>query len=167
MKEPTHKFQEKIEETYEQLFRLRYGDVVQVAREFQRVLGEEKTNQILGEMSDRMGVLTVKQMTEKEPIRTFDDFVTSYKNTLKDPLFSHALTATVKEETPQKLTLHITECLWAKTFTELNAADLGYIMVCSPDFPMAQAFHPKIKMSRTKTLMQGNDCCDHTYTWEE
>lgn len=169
MKEAPHKFKELREESYEQLFRIRYTDTVQLAREFERVLGREKTFEIIGTMCDRMGVEMVKRMTEKEPIKNFEDFVTTYKNTLKDPLFSHALTVTVtiEKETLQTLNLQVTECLWAQTFREMDAADLGYIMVCHPDFPMAQAFHPNIKLERTKTLMQGDTCCNHTYYWEE
>lgn len=165
--ETPHKFKEKREETYEQLFRIRYSDTVQLARQFERVLGREKTFEIIGNMFDRMGVQVVKHMTEREPIKNFEDFVMSYKNSLKDPLFSHALTVEIKEETPKMLKLHVTECLWAKIFREMNAADLGYVVVCHPDFPMAQAFHPRIRMGRTKTLMQGDNCCNHTYYWKE
>ncbi len=162
----SHKFKDKMEETYEELFRIRYSDAVQLAREFQRVFGKEKSAEIIGDLSDRKGVEMVKQMTEKVPIKTFEDFIAVYKGSLDDPLFSHALTVTITEETPTTLKLQITECLWAKTFREMNAADLGYSMICHPDFPMAQAFHPNIRMERTKTLMQGDDCCNHQYFWK-
>ena len=49
----------------------------------------------------------------------------------------------------------------------MNALDLGYIMFCQVDFAMAQAYHPKIKVKRTKTFMQGDSHCDFAYYWEE
>jgi hypothetical protein len=51
----------------------------------------------------------------------------------------------------------VTRCLWAQTFREAGAADIGYATMCHPDFSSAPAFNPKIRMSRPKTLMQGND----------
>ena len=62
---------------------------------------------------------------------------------------------------------NVTECLWAKTFKELNAADIGYILCCRPDFAIARAYHPNIRLKRTKTLMQGDSYCNHTYYWKE
>ena len=156
-----------MEETYEQLFLIRYRDIVQLAREFERAIGKEKTFKIIGDLFDRMGVEMVKKMTEKEPINTFEDFTASYKDALCSPLFSHALTAVVEEETPKKLKLCVTECLWAKVFKEMKATDLGYVLFCQPDFAYAEACHPKIKMKRTKTLMQEDSYCDHTFYWEE
>lgn len=167
MKKTPHKFTEKMEETYEQLFLIRYHDIVQLAREFERAVGKEETFKIIGDLFDRMGVEMVKKMTEKEPINTFEDFTASYKDALCSPLFSHALTAVVEEETPKKLKLCVTECLWAETFRKMNAQDLGYVISCQPDFSMARAFHENIRMERTKTLMQNDDCCNHTYYWEE
>jgi hypothetical protein len=60
----------------------------------------------------------------------------------------------------------MTECLWAKTFLDANAADIGFACVCFPDYAVAQAFNPKMKMIRDKTLMQGHDCCNHRYVIE-
>lgn len=55
-----------------------------------------------------------------------------------------------------------TRCLWAEVFRELGAEDIGY-WICEGDGPAVTAFNPKIKFKRTKTLMEGNDCCDHIY----
>jgi hypothetical protein len=55
----------------------------------------------------------------------------------------------------------------AKTFKELNATDIGYVLNCRPDFAMAKAQHPKLRLKRTQTLMQGDDCCNHTWYWKE
>jgi len=49
----------------------------------------------------------------------------------------------------------------------MNAADLGYDICCHPDFELARAYHPKIRLKRTKTLMQGDGYWNHTYYWKE
>jgi hypothetical protein len=53
-------------------------------------------------------------------------------------------------------------CLWAEVFRSLDASDIGY-WICQGDGPVATAFNPQIHFQRTKTLMEGHDCCDHVY----
>jgi hypothetical protein len=36
-------------------------------------------------------------------------------------------------------------------------------MVCNMDFAWPRAFDPSFRMERTKTLMQGDDHCNHRY----
>ncbi len=157
-----------MELTYEQYFRDRYGEIVRLARELERVMGKKKAFEIIGKAREKYIVeLTRKEIAERGPIKNFEDFKAIEKDENASPFFSHVLTFTYTEETQTKLTLHVTECLKAKIFKEMNATDLGYVMFCHPDFAYAQACHPKIKMKRTKTLMQGDRYCDHTYYWEE
>ena len=84
-----------------------------------------------------------------------------------DRFWDHVLTYDVVEEADQALEFRVRECLWAKTFREAGAADIGYAMICYPDFASARAFHPQIELIRTKTLMQGDDHCNHRWVWKE
>jgi hypothetical protein len=59
-----------------------------------------------------------------------------------------------------------TRCLWAEVFVSLGAADIGY-WICEADGPAAAAFDPRIRFTRTQTLMQGHECCDHVYHIEQ
>ena len=54
----------------------------------------------------------------------------------------------------------------AKTFREANASDIGYGTLCYWDYGVAEGFSPKIWFTRTKTLMQGHDCCNSRNEWE-
>ena len=168
-KKKTHKFQEKMqsEMTYEQYFQSLYMGTVELARAFEKVIGKEKAQEITRKAAEEAGVRGIKQLVSMKPIENFEDFKLMLKGTNTSPLMSHVLTVTYPEEQPKKLSCKITECLWAKIFKEMNAADLGYIICCNPDFATAKAYHPNIKLKRTKTLMQGDGYCDHTYCWEE
>ena len=167
MSKSTHKFQEKMQSrmTYEQYFRDKCHEMICLAEEFERVLGREKTLEIIGKARERYIVEITKK--ERGLAKSFEDFKADEKAENASPYFSHTITMTYPEETPNKLTLHVTECLWAKVFKEMKATDLGYVLNCQPDFAYAKACHPNIKLKRTKTLMQGDDYCDHTFYWEE
>ena len=85
----------------------------------------------------------------------------------KSPFWTHVLTWTYTEETPKRLSYRTTECLLAKTYKEINATDIGFILNCHPDFAKARVYNPKIRLKRTKTLMQGDSYCNHTFYWKE
>ena len=83
-----------------------------------------------------------------------------------DRFWSHVVTMKPFEETKTSYEVRVTECLWAQTFIEENAADIGYATHCHVDYASAAAFNPNIRMYRTKTLMEGHDYCDHKWVWE-
>jgi len=66
------------------------------------------------------------------------------------------------EESETRQAYRFTRCLWAELFRSLNAEDIG-VWICEADGPVAAAFNPGIRFQRTKTLMEGDDCCDHIY----
>jgi hypothetical protein len=89
------------------------------------------------------------------------NFIAPFKKV--DYFWKHALTFDVIEDTKTAFEVKVIECIWAKTFHDFKAPDIGYAMVCYADFAMAPAYNPKMKLNRTKTLMQGHDCCNHRY----
>jgi len=80
--------------------------------------------------------------------------------------WSHVLSYTFPEQTETAVEVRVTRCLWAQTFRDAGAADIGYAIICHPDFVSAPAFNPKIRMTRTRTLMEGDDHCNHRWVVE-
>jgi hypothetical protein len=39
--------------------------------------------------------------------------------------------------------------------------------ICHADIVFWEKYHPNITFSRTKTLIAGDDLCDHTLTWTD
>jgi len=64
------------------------------------------------------------------------------------------------------LEMRTTECLWAKTFREADAAEIGYAGFCYQDYPWAKAYNPKLTLIRDKTLMQGDAYCNNKWVME-
>jgi hypothetical protein len=58
----------------------------------------------------------------------------------------------------------IKRCRYAEMYKELGMADLGFILSCARDFAMVEGFNPRMKLTRTKTIMEGSDCCDFRIT---
>ena len=79
-----------------------------------------------------------------------------------EPLLERGFEFT-SEPRPNGIQLRVTRCPNAELGASLNAADWLSALVCAGDPHTAASFDPPIRFERTKTLMQGDDCCDHAY----
>jgi len=156
-----HKFSEKSEMTYEQVYQFAFAGFVLLMKNLAEELGKDKFDALLKKAASQAAVQAAKEQAKKLGKNDLAAFMTPVKS--NDPFWRHVLTFEFVEDTAKAAEIKVTECLWAKTFREANAADIGYAAVCHGDFAYAPAFNPKMKMIRTKTLMQGHDCCNHRY----
>lgn len=76
--------------------------------------------------------------------RDFPTFSGYFKNPY--PFGLHTLTMEIIQDTDSVFEMKVTECLWAKTFRESKAADLGFKCICCADYVTAKAFSPKITL---------------------
>ena len=120
----------------------------------------ERLKRASARAGDRMGRAMAAGYTENS-LAAFTNWA---KET--DRFWEHVLTFAIVEDVDSAFEVKVTECLWAKTFRENDAADIGYASICHGDFAMCQGFNPKIRMERTKTLMEGHDCCNHRWIME-
>jgi len=85
---------------------------------------------------------------------------------MKDTLWKWVLDEGIEydvTDTEEGSQFQVTRCPLAEMARELNASHWGFICFCEDDPPMVAGFNPDMGFRRTKTLMQGDDCCDHFY----
>lgn len=61
------------------------------------------------------------------------------------------------------LEVKVTRCAHAENFRRFNASDVGLRMICMGDYAVVEGFNPRIKFTRPKTLMKGDDCCHFVF----
>ncbi|MHA2190597.1 MAG: L-2-amino-thiazoline-4-carboxylic acid hydrolase [Candidatus Thorarchaeota archaeon] len=159
----THKFQDLAPITYKQLFDRMFTNFASFLRELESTLGSDKLHDILRTWSERRGV----EMAGDRKITSFKEFKDFWKESSAGEYFSHVTSVEFPHETDTEFHCTYSECLYAKTFRDLDAAELGYIMVCHPDFNFTESLSPNLSLERTRTLMEGHDCCDHKFVWRE
>ena len=94
-----------------------------------------------------------------------DDLVTFAEN--KGPWRKGgALEVEELERTAEAYSFNVTRCKYAEMYRELGYGDLGDIFSCTRDFEFSRGFNPKIKLTRTQTIMQGASHCNFRYTLE-
>ena len=69
----------------------------------------------------------------------------------------------VEQRSPQRLQIKVTKCFIASEMRRLHAADIGSAFYCAYDYGFCSGLNSHIQFSRTKTLMNGDDCCNHNY----
>ncbi len=158
-----HSWAEKAEVTWEEMFRFAYQkDLIPILRELGAQLGREEFVGMLRRAVDE--VVRKKTAGRAPAVRDLVSFASNMKN--MPPLMQHALEAEIVEQSPEAFEYRVKKCLWAKVFRDGDVADIGYAMVCYPDYAVARGLNPKLRLIRTKTLMQGDDGCSLRYVME-
>lgn len=153
------KFQNDFCRTYEKAWQWRFNYYINMMEELAKTLGREKLIKLIQNGTEEIST----RGTENDPNYKLSEMGNDFINS---DYYNNALTFEMIENTDELLEFKVTECLWAKTFRERNAEDLGYANNCHSDFSVAKAINPKWHLERTKTLMQGFDCCHFRYTIE-
>ena len=61
------------------------------------------------------------------------------------------------------LRFNVNRCRYAEFYKELGLADLGYLIHCNRDHAMIDGFNPDLKLTRTRTVMEGASHCDFRF----
>ena len=159
-----HKFLEDSGMSLTEVFTIAYLPQLGLLQGLEKEIGSEKFVAMLKRIIDEGGKRRSAGYAKKLGKNDLAAYTQNFRQA--DSFFQKALTFYVVEDTPRAFEVKVTECLWAKTYRDVYAADLGYVLSCYGDFASAQGFNPKMRMIRTKTLMQGDDCCNHRYVLE-
>jgi hypothetical protein len=164
----SHINKDKKELTYKEYIQNKVSNTVVLAHEMVNALGKEQAYEIIRTAFYKDMEEGVKEdLKEIGPVKAFEDFVKIEKEDNESPHFRNIVALSYIHESTMELSLKVSECLWAEVFKELNAEEIGYLMVCNPDHAYAQACHPNIKLKRSKTLMQGDSYCNHKWYWDK
>jgi hypothetical protein len=52
-------------------------------------------------------------------------------------------------------------------YRAMGLGEIGHLLSCQRDATFCEGYDPKLKMTRTQTIMQGADRCDFRYRYGE
>lgn len=160
-----HKFKMDAGMTMEQVFGVAYQkDYIPTMKMMMRQMGKRKFLEMLKKSSEmRFSPEANPEVEEGET--SMAEFVALIKGMAEGPA-KLIQTAEFIEENDQVLEMKITECLWAKTFREADAAEIGYAGICYQDYAWTKSLNPQLTLYREKTLMEGDDACINRWVME-
>lgn len=132
---------------------------------FGRQMGRDNLLEMIRKASEEGSRLSAQKAVKRLQKNDFATFKAMYKGK-PDRFGEHILTVLITEESDTVIAERVTECLFAKTFRDAGAADIGYACSCHGDFAWAQAYNPKLRLIRDKTLMNGDEYCNFRRVWE-
>jgi hypothetical protein len=152
-----HKFLQDSGMSIQQVYNFAYkGWYIPAMKNLMEEIGREKFLEMLRRSSDKIQTPVNKGNIDYKE-RTMKIFAEGIKKACEN--WKNRLTFKVISESENEFEMEFTECLWAKTFREAGAEDIGYAGCCHQDYASAKAFNPDLELVREKTLMQGGDCC--------
>jgi hypothetical protein len=163
--EKKHKFQEDSKMSFQEVFEFAFKDFIQTMENFARQMGRDNLLEMIRKDSEESSRLSAKKTVERLQKNDFATFKAMYKEK-PDRFWEHIQTTVITEESDTVIASRVTECLYAKTFRDAGAADIGYAWSCHGDFAWAQAYNPKLRLIRDKTLMNGDEYCNFRRVWE-
>ena len=159
-----HKFDNDMETvpTYKRWIRQRHIKYINILKHLEMSIGKNDLHEMLKKASYADNVDLGKRLSNR--INSLDSFAQPFRN--ENSNVGRTIDREIVRDDDEVFEMKITKCLTEIVFRKENASDLGYACVCHADFGLPEGISPKLKLIRTKTLMQGYDCCNHKYVWE-
>jgi len=134
-----------------------------VIKEFIKEIGRERTLQIVEPIILSLAREAGTQLGKMLGGNSLEHFMKGFPMwTREDALQVHIL-----QQTPQRVSFNVTRCRYAEMYREFGIADLGFLLSCNRDGALIEGFNPKIKFTRTQTIMQGGPFCDFRYEMKD
>ena len=74
-----------------------------------------------------------------------------------------ALEAETVEASATDYISNVTRCRYAEMYREMGVEEVGFLLSCNRDGTFVEGYDPRIRLTRTQTIMQGADHCDFHY----
>ncbi|AWC26043.1 hypothetical protein CO731_05544 (plasmid) [Aminobacter sp. MSH1] len=74
-----------------------------------------------------------------------------------------ALHFEVLTETADQFDYNVTRCRYAEMYHSMGLGEIGTLLSCQRDGTFCEGYDPRISMTRTRTIMEGNGSCDFRY----
>lgn len=138
--------------------------LVPLVKTLRAELGEERANTIVRKaLSDLYRRLGEKWRRGQERPDLGETMASAFERFAK----GSALDYEVLRKASDGFGINVTRCRYAEFYQQIGAPELGFLLVCSADFPMAEGLGADVQLTRTQTIMQGASHCDFRYSLEK
>lgn len=144
--------------------RIEAGIIKPIYEEMVAAMGEEQAQAILDSAIRKAAIKAGADFAAKTPggtnLRTFQELQDLWTQ-------DDALVIDVVKATDTAFHYTVKRCRYAETYREMGLGKIGHLLSCNRDGVFCTGYDPRIKLERTKTLMQGDDCCNFEYRLED
>jgi hypothetical protein len=129
------------------------------AQALARELGQERGFEIVRDIIDSLAKESGVAMATLLKGNTISHFANGLKYWMQD----NALEIEVLEQGDVTVSFNVVRCRYAEMYKRLGLEHLGKYLSCGRDYAFMTGFNPNIRLTRTKTIMEGAGHCDFRY----
>jgi hypothetical protein len=134
--------------------------IAPIYEEMRKTIGEEKAREILRNAIRRAAIAAGAEMAARAPGGAdLESFKAIWPLWTKDD----ALTIEVVADGPGVFDFNVTRCRYAEIYRAMGLGEIGDLLSCNRDGAFCEGYDPRIKLTRTQTIMGGASCCDFRY----
>ncbi|MGH6954808.1 MAG: L-2-amino-thiazoline-4-carboxylic acid hydrolase [Alphaproteobacteria bacterium] len=127
-------------------------------------IGREKARRILSDAVITLARATGAQFRAKEQGPTG---LESFAALLPLWQADDALEIEYLEKGEKRLAFNVTRCRYSEMYKAMGVGELGDALSCNRDGEFCTGYDPRIKLTRTQTIMKGAPHCDFRYEIED
>ena len=138
--------------------RIEVEALIPIIRAFEKELGVDRAHQIVALARAETTKAELEKALKGKQITRMPF---TEKGMAEDAAAGGALDYEILREDEEAFDFNVTRCGYKEMMQELDALDLGPLLLCDGDFPGAEAWG--LDLQRTQTCMQGASQCDFRY----
>ncbi len=139
-------------------------DIVRVFTHFEyclmesllKIMSRDEAIEYIKNLSDEV---SLSRRNPDNYVNSFEESTERFKNNLGRWRMQESVSGPLDEA---RLLYKVKRCEWAEALKDFDS-ELCYAMLCYSDFQGAQNLNPNFILTRTKTLMKGDEYCDFCY----
>ena len=121
-------------------------------------LGTKKTRHIITEVIKGIAIEQGYELTKIKG-NSLEAFIDRQEPWTRDG----SLETSIIKKDDKSYHYNVVRCKYAEMYKSMGLEELGFDLSCNRDFNLVKGFNQNIKLTRKKTLMQGDDYCDFIY----
>ena len=140
--------------------RIEAAIIAPIYDEMRKAIGEAQAREILRCAIRRAAIEAGVEMASRaEGGANLESFKSIQQLWTKD----NALTIEVIDDAPGVFDFNVTRCRYAETYRAMGLGEIGDLLSCNRDGSFCEGYDPRIKLTRTQTIMSGASHCDFRY----
>jgi hypothetical protein len=143
--------------------RIEAAIIAPIYAELRAEIGEERAKGIIARAVRQAAIDAGRDFAARTPgdvnLLTFQEI--QHLWTKDDALSIETLRAT-----PEIFEFNVRRCRYAESYKAMGLKEIGPLLSCNRDGAFCEGYDPRIKLTRTQTIMEGASHCDFRYKFE-
>ena len=133
--------------------------IAPLIRELSKTVGKKKVLALLRDINESEAFKRGRKVAETYRAATIDLLVKDVATWGDDGVWEMEIV----EQTATTYFFNVTRCPYYEKYRQLGVEEFGVEFSCCRDEPFARGLHPRLRLVRNKTIMEGGDVCDFRY----